>query len=192
MTDEDFILVESIKEKFTIELNQEVGYIKVLATDKNAFISTQLVKKLTKNLQSKIIQLRTNKIKERLEYSKKQYELKQNEFDFLQKQLAEFKDSNKNISTARFMSELQKLESEYDLQKNILINLASEFNNNKIKLNKNTPIFSVIDEVSIPNIKSKPDRGFIIIVSVLLGLILSIVYIFSKKQIFSLIKIFND
>ena len=28
------------------------------------------------------------------------------------------------------------------------MNLASEFNNNKIKLNKDTPIFSVIDEVS--------------------------------------------
>ena len=133
----------SIRSKYNIELNEKEGYIKVVANDENPFISSQLVEKITKNLQSKIIEIRTNKIKERLEFSKEQYELKQLEFDFLQKKLAEFKDSNKNISTARFMAELQKLESEYQLQQNILINLASEYNNNKIKLNKDTPIFLI-------------------------------------------------
>ena len=188
LNEEDFDLVTSFKEKFAIELNEKEGFIKVIASDKSAFISTQLVQIITKNLQSKIIELRTNKIKERLEYSKEQYELKQGEFDFLQKELAEFKDSNKNISTARFMSELQKLESEYQLQQNILMNLANEYNNNKIKLNKDTPIFSVIDEVSIPNERSKPKRSLIALIYVFLGLILSIGFVLGKEPVISLIK----
>jgi uncharacterized protein involved in exopolysaccharide biosynthesis len=192
LSEEDFSLVKNFKEKFTIELNEKEGFLKVIASDKNAFISTQLVKIITKNLQSKIIELRTNKIKERLEYSKEQYQLKQGEFDFLQKRLAEFKDSNKNISTARFMSELQKLESEYQLQQNILINLASEFNNNKIKLNKDTPIFSVIDEVSIPNERSEPKRSFLVMIYVFLGLILSISFILGKEPIINLVKEIKD
>ena len=142
-----------ISRKFEIELNSKDGYIKVFATDKNPFISSQIVSKITKSLQSKIIEIRTNKISERLEFSKEQYELKQAEFDILQKKLAEFKDSNKSISTASFMSELQKLESEYQLQQSILINLASEYNNNKIKAKQGHCIFSVIDEVSVPNQK---------------------------------------
>ena len=107
---EEFNLVKKFKQKFSIVLNDKDGYIEVIASDKDAFISTQLVKIVTKNLQSRIIELRTNKIKERLEYSKNQYELKQIEFNILQNNVADFKDSNKNISTARFMSELQKLE----------------------------------------------------------------------------------
>jgi len=158
ISQEEFGLVNNFKQKFSIVLNDKDGYIEVIASDKDAFISTQLVKIITKNLQSRIIELRTNKIKERLEYSKNQYELKQIEFNILQNNVADFKDSNKNISTARFMSELQKLESEYQLQQNILMTLASEFNNNKIKLNKDTPIFSVIDEVSVPNERSEPKR----------------------------------
>ena len=102
--------------------------------------------------------------------------------------LAEFKDSNKNISTAVFLSELQKLESEYQLQQNILINLASEYNNNKLKLNKNTPIFSVIDEVSVPNERSKPKRGFIILAFVFLGLLLTIGFITNKVHVMKLIE----
>ena len=192
LSEEDFDIVKSFKERFSIELNEKEGYIMVVATDKSAFISTQLVEKITKNLQSKIIELRTNKIKERLEYSKEQYQLKQGEFDFLQKKLAEFKDSNKNISTARFMSELQKLESEYQLQQNILINLASEYNSNKIKLNKDTPIFSVIDEVSIPNERSEPKRSLLVIIYVFLGLILSIGFIIGKEPIINLFKEIKD
>ena len=96
--------------------------------------------------------------------------------------------SNKSISTARFMSELQKLESEYQLQQNILINLASEYNNNKIKLNKDTPIFSVIDEVSVPNVRSSPKRSMLVIIYVFLGLIFSVGFVIGKEPLINLIE----
>jgi len=67
---EDFEMIKSLREKFSIELNDKEGYIKVIASDQDAFVSTQLVSLVTKNLQSRIIALRTNKIKERLDYSK--------------------------------------------------------------------------------------------------------------------------
>ena len=188
ISQEEFNLVKSFKEKFSIVLNEKEGYIEVIASDNDAFISTQLVKIVTKNLQSRIIELRTNKIKERLEYSKNQYELKQIEFNILQNNVAEFKDSNKNISTARFMSELQKLESEYQLQQNILMTLASEYNNNKIKLNKDTPIFSVIDEVSVPNERSEPKRSLIALIYLFLGVVLSTVYLLAKDPLTGIIK----
>tara|TARA_B100001059_G_scaffold131857_1_gene131953 strand:+ start:10 stop:1119 length:1110 start_codon:yes stop_codon:yes gene_type:complete len=188
ISQEEFGLLKSFKGKFSIVLNDKEGYIEVIASDKDAFISTQLVKIVTKNLQSRIIELRTNKIKERLEYSKNLYEEKQVEFDILQNNVADFKDSNKNISTARFMSELQKLESEYQLQKSILMNLASEFNNNKIKLNKDTPIFSVIDEVSVPNQRSEPKRSLIAIIYMFLGVVLSTVYLLAKEPLIGIIK----
>jgi len=185
---EEFDLVNNFKQKFSIVLNDKDGYIEVIASDKDAFISTQLVKIITKNLQSRIIELRTNKIKERLEYSKNQYELKQIEFNILQNNVADFKDSNKNISTARFMSELQKLESEYQLQQNILMTLASEFNSNKIKLNKDTPIFSVIDEVSVPNERSEPKRSLIALIYMFLGVVISIGYLLVKDPLAKIIK----
>jgi hypothetical protein len=188
ISQEEFNLVKSFKEKFSIVLNEKEGYIEVIASDKDAFICTQLVKIVTKNLQSRIIELRTNKIKERLEYSKNQYEQKQIEFNILQNNVADFKDSNKNISTARFMSELQKLESEYQLQQNILMTLASEFNNNKIKLNKDTPIFSVIDEVSVPNERSEPKKSLIALTYLFLGVVLSTGYLLAKEPLTEIIK----
>jgi hypothetical protein len=188
ISQEEFGLVNSFKGKFSVILNDRDGNIEVIASDKDAFISTQLVNIITKNLQARIIELRTNKIKERLEYSKNQYEQKQIEFNILQNNVADFKDSNKNISTARFMSELQKLESEYQLQQSILMSLASEFNNNKIKLNKDTPIFTVIDEVSVPNKRSEPKRSLIVIIYMFIGLVLSTGYLLAKEPLIGIIK----
>ena len=183
ISEDDYSIIQVFREKFAIEANKEEGYIKVSAYDKNPFISTQIVKLVTKNLQSNIISLRTNKIKEQLDYSKEQYQKQEEEFNILQNNLAKFKDSNKNISTAVFLSELQKLQSEYELQENILISLASEYNNNKIKLNKNTPIFSVLDEVSVPNKKSKPKRIQIILIYLFFGITFSIIYVLFKGKL---------
>ena len=74
--DVDYDLLHTFREKFKIELNDKEGYIKVFASDKDPFISSQIVEIVTKSLQSKIIEIRTNKIRERLEFSREQYELK--------------------------------------------------------------------------------------------------------------------
>ena len=188
ISDEDFSLINSLRSKFLVETVEKDGYIKVFGYDKDALISTQITTLATKLLQSRIIALRTNKIKAQLIFSKEQYDLKKVEFEKLQNKLAEFKDSNKNISTAKFMAELQKLESEYQLQQNILTNLASEYNNNKIKLNKDTPIFSVLDEVSVPNERSEPKRILIALIWVFLGVVLSTGYLLVKEPLAELIK----
>ena len=70
--------------------------------------------------------------------------------------------------------------------------MASEYNNNKIKLNKDTPIFSVIDEVSVPNERSKPVRSLLVIIFVFLGLVLSIIYVLGKEPTINLIKKIKD
>ena len=146
ISDEDFAIIKQFKEKFSMEANEDEGYIRVTASDKDAFISMQLVQLITKNLQSSIISLRTKKM----------------------------------------------LESEFNIQKNILMSLASEYNSNKIKLNKNTPIFSVLDEVSVPNERTQPKRKNIAILFTILGTITSIIYILSKEFVFRIYRELTD
>jgi len=179
----DYGIIQKVKTKFSIEANEKEGYIKVKASDENAFISAQLAKLVTKNLQLRIIFLRTEKIREEVNYSKEQYEKKEVEFEALQNNLAQFKDSNKNISTAKFMSKLQKLESENALQQNILMTLANQYYTNKTKLNKDTPIFSVLDEVTVPNERSKPKRKQIVFIYMFFGVIISISYLLLKETL---------
>lgn len=191
ISEEDSGLIENFKQKFYVEVNEKEGYIKVSGYDKKPVISAQIVKLVTKNLQSKIISLRTDKIKEELKYSEQQYERKKNDFELLQNDLAKFKDSNKNISSQVFLAELEKIQSEFQIQQNILMNLATQYNNNKIKLNKNTPIFSILDDVSVPIYSLKPKRKQIVIIFIILGILLSSSYLLFENRISELIKEFN-
>ena len=192
ISDGDNIIIDLFSSRFTIDVNKKDGYIRVVAMDKNAFISTQFVEMITKSLQYRIIALRTSKIKEQLDFSKEQYENQKIEFENLQKKLAEFQDSNKNINTAVFLSELQKLQSEYQLQQTILTSLASEYNNNKIKLNKDTPIFTILDNVSVPNQRSEPKRKQIVLTYTFFGIILAVFYVLSQEGLRKFLKELKD
>ena len=187
ISEEDYALIEKLKGMFKVEVIKRDGYIKVLAYDKNPFISGQLVELVTKNLQKRIITLRTNKIRNQLKYSEEQYLRKKTEFEEIQRKLAIFRDSNKNISTNLFASQLQILQSEYNLQERLLTSLAGEYNNNKIKLSKNTPIFSVLDEVSIPKEKSKPKRTLIVLLFVIIGILITSLHVLTNNYLKELI-----
>ena len=84
ISNEDYNHIKSFKNKYSIEINKKDGYIKVLGYDKDAFISSQIVNLVTKNLQHRIISLRTKKIKAQLDFSKEQYDRKKEEFESLQ------------------------------------------------------------------------------------------------------------
>ena len=191
ISEEDYALIKTLKGMFKVEVIKRDGYIKVLAYDKNPFISGQLVELVTKNLQKRIITLRTNKIRNQLKYSEEQYLRKKTEFEEIQRKLAIFRDSNKNISTNLFASQLQILQSEYNLQERLLTSLAGEYNNNKIKLSKNTPIFSVLDEVSIPKEKSKPKRTLIVLLFVIIGILITSLHVLTNNYLKELISHFR-
>ena len=76
----------------------------------------------------------------------------------------------------------------FGIFKSLFYFISSKFNNNKIKLNKNTPIFSVIDEVSVPNESSEPKKSIIALTYIFLGLIVSIGYLLTKEPLIKLIK----
>ena len=50
-----------------------------------------------------------------------------------------------------------------------------------IKVEENTPVFSVINEVVVPIEKSKPKRMLILAISIVLGLILGMGIIFGRE-----------
>ena len=75
------------------------------------------------------------------------------------------------------------MDHEYNQKIEFKEKLIKFFKENKIKFNKDTPIFSVLDDVSIPNQKSKPKRTQILFISIILGFIISTGYSLSVDPI---------
>jgi hypothetical protein len=92
-----------------------------------------------------------------------------------QNRLAVFQDQNININTAKANAEEQKLKAEYELAFNLYKSLDVQLEQAKIKVKEDTPIFSVMEPIQIPNEKSEPQRMKIVLMSAFLGVFLGFV-----------------
>jgi uncharacterized protein involved in exopolysaccharide biosynthesis len=106
-----------------------------------------------------------------LSYTQEQYNLKKSLLYSAQANLAGFKDRNIFISTSSFQTQLLRLESDYNNANIVYQELAKQVEQAKLQVSKDTPIFSVLKPVVVPNEKSGPKRLLIIAIWTFLGLI---------------------
>ena len=149
-------------------------------------VAAQMLSQAKKTLQETIIEFKTRKAKSQLEFIKKQYEEAEKNFKEKQLRLAAFQDSNRGLITAVPMTRQTQLQAEYSLANNVYIELAKQLENQKIKLQEDTPAFIDIEPVSIPLEKSKPKRGMIIAIWGFLGIVIGIGTIFGRDFIKSI------
>lgn len=181
---EDRFPLKKIQEITEISPNLKEGVVTLSVTMSNPILAAQIAKLVERELQDELIAFKVADAKVQYEFIQKQYNEKKEEFEKSQSRLANFKDRNQGLVTAFAQTELQRLESEYNLVFSVYSELAKQLEQAKIQVSKNTPIFSVIDPVSVPQSKSGPNMLFILIGSVVLGAFLAISYILISNFLF--------
>ena len=94
---------------------------------------------------------------------------------------------NKNIKSDLFLNQFSRIESEYNLSENIYNELALNKEKIAIDVRKNTPIFTVIKPVVIPNDRFEPKRSIIVLIYSFLGIIISSFWVLIKNPFFNII-----
>lgn len=182
-------LIETLSEKYTVTINEKEGYVAVSALDKNPMVAAELVQIVTANLQNEIIQKRLEKVQNNLDFTQSQYDEKKSEFERVQDRLARFKDRNQNISSSLFLNELERIQAEYSIALNVVTELATQVESAKLQVNKDTPIFSVIDPVTVPTRRDSPKRTLIVTIWLFLGVVLSVGFVLVKQPV---IEVWNE
>jgi uncharacterized protein involved in exopolysaccharide biosynthesis len=102
--------------------------------------------------------------------------------------LARYRDKNKNILTAADRTKMERLESEYQICFAVFTELAKQLENSRIQVKEETPVFSIIEPISVPIERFKPKRKQILFIWVFIGIIIGVALVFGKKY-FNKIKI---
>ena len=97
-------------------------------------------------------------------------------------------DNNINISSSLFQNKLSRIESELSIAQTVVQQLASQVEQAKLQVNKDTPVFTTIKPVTVPYEKSAPKRSVIVTVFVFLGFIISSGYSLVKEPLIEIIK----
>ena len=191
VTQEDKALFELINNNLSLSINEKEGFITITFTDSNKNVAAQITQIAQNLLQQKIIEFKNMSSKEMLDFALKQYSEKKDSYEKLQDERALFVDKNINISSSLFQNKLSRLDSELNILESIVQQLASQVEQAKLQVNKDTPVFTTIQPVTIPYEKSAPKRSLIVIVFAFLGLILSSGFVLVKepaKEIFRSIR----
>lgn len=186
ITPEERDLFSLLNSQFQITNNEKDNTISFSFSMGDPIGAAQMLSQAKKTLQETIIEFKTRKAKSQLEFIEKQYEEAEKNFKEKQMRLAAFQDSNRGLITAVPMTRQTQLQAEYSLANNVYIELAKQLENQKIKLQEDTPAFIDIEPVSIPLEKSKPKRGMIIAIWGFLGIVIGIGTIFGRDFIKSI------
>lgn len=180
LTRDQYEVSKKIKENLNLRINEKEGYLTLVSRFHQPFLAAQIAQKSQEFLQKYVTQFKVEKATAQLEFIQGRYDVSKSEFEEAQSRLAAFRDANKNISSEIMRTQEERLQNEYQLAFDVYSELAKQLEQALIKVEENTPVFSVINEVVVPIEKSKPKRTLILVIWFFLGIITGSSVIFGK------------
>lgn len=181
ITQDEKELIKKLGEQLSVEFNDKDGYVTLSARMPEAKAAAQLAKKAQELLQQAITAFKIQKAKDQLVFVEERYAEKEAVFNEVQDKLARFRDQNKNVSSAVAQTQLERLESDFSMASTVYTELAKQLETQKIQVKEDTPVFTIIEPVSIPIEKSKPQRPMILVIWTFLGGIVGVGIVFGKE-----------
>jgi uncharacterized protein involved in exopolysaccharide biosynthesis len=171
LTDEEFELQKSLASKISIANDKKEGVVSLTVVEDDPLVAAQVAQVTESALQDWIIEHKIKNAKAQFDFIEKQFESKQKEFFSIQEQLANYTDRNQNVLAASYLTRLDRLQAEFDLVNTVYSELAKQKEQAAIQLSKDTPTFSVLDPVKVPNEKTGPKKSLYILGAFFVGLI---------------------
>ncbi|WP_339878987.1 Wzz/FepE/Etk N-terminal domain-containing protein [uncultured Algoriphagus sp.] len=192
LTFEEFEHFNRLKGQLNVESKEDEGIVELTFKMPNPLMAAEMAQAAESLLQEQVINYKIHNANVQLEFMKERFEERKKEFEQTQKKLANFRDNNQNIISASLINYEQKLLAEYDFSFSIYTELAKQLEQAKIQVAKDTPVFSVIQKVTIPIQKSSPNRPLILIGFVVFGVVAALATCLIKQMLFYLKIDWND
>jgi uncharacterized protein involved in exopolysaccharide biosynthesis len=169
-----------MKGKINLTIDSKQGYLTLQASFPEALLSAQVADQTRELLQKYITRFKVEKTTDKLNFIEERYQEKKKEFEQAQEKLARYRDQNRNMSSALAQTEEERLQGEFSIAMNVYNELAKQLEQAKIQVKEETPVFSVLEPAVVPNQKSKPKKGMIVLISLFLGAIAGTGIVFGK------------
>lgn len=164
-----------------LKIESKDGVIFLSFTMPEPLMAAQMADFSFQLLQKEIISYKLGNILEELRFSEALYEEKKQEFYKIQNELGYFRDRNQNVISSSGQNQMERLQAEYNIKMSVFTQVANALESTKLQMAKDTPIFSILDPVTIPN-SSEATRGtFLILFSTIFGIVVAIVFIFLEQ-----------
>ena len=171
LSKDEYNALKILEQCVSLTLDNKNGYVTITTNMPEAVASAQLAQAAVVLLQKYITEFKIAKVQSNLDFIQSRYNEAKKNFEDIQIRRAAFRDANTNTNKYSARVEAEKLDAEYTLAMNLYSELATQLEQAKIEVKKDTPILTVVRPVTIPYKKSKPQRLQILVAFTFLGVV---------------------
>lgn len=187
LTEEEDVLVESVKNSVKCSVDKKTDVITIKVKDQDPMVCAILADSIRQKLQDFITEYRTSKARADYQYYLKLTENAKVEYEDAVCEYSSYCDTHVNAILQAYISERDNLENEMQLKFNTYTAMNTQLQAVKAKVQESTPVFTTLQNASVPVKPAGPKRMIFSIAMMILSGIISIICIFRKdiaEQIF--------
>ena len=174
LSEEDYKAIQQLDASISLVLNDKNGYVTLTTNMPEALAAAQLAQSAVTLLQKYITEFKIAKVQSNLDFIQSRFDEAKRNLEEIQVRRANFRDANANTSKYSARVEAEKLDAEYTLAMNLYSELATQLEQAKIEVKKDTPVLTVVRPITVPYQKSKPQRPMILMAFTFLGVVVGI------------------
>ena len=155
----------------TLDVDKKEGFITLNVTGSEPLMTAELAMKAQQLLQDEVTRFRIEKSQSELDYIQARFNEINAENDRNQMSLAVATDRTQNVATTSAQIGKQRMQSKYNVSNAVFVELAKQLEQAKMQVKKDTPVFTIIQPVTIPN-KAANSRAKKVVIWTFLGFVL--------------------
>lgn len=164
----------------SLDVNKKEGFITLMVNGSEPIQTAELAMKAQNLLQEELTRHRVEKSESELKYVQERFEEIKKENDYYQEQLAAINDRSQGFTGTRDRIERDRIQAKYNVSNAIFNELAKQLEQAKMQVKKDTPVYAVIQPVTIP-MKPSNSRAKTLIVWTFFGGILGCGIVIGKS-----------
>jgi len=168
---------EKFKSQLSVSVDAKTNLISIHVEMDEPLVTAQVADQVIHNLQEYVIRHKTSQVRENLYFIEARFNEKKSEFEIAQKALYAYRDRYRNVVAERVDPQFQELQDNYNILRSVYQDLAKQLEQARISVQKETPVFTVIEPVQVSSMKYKPRRSLIVVSFILTGVFFGIVFI---------------
>lgn len=172
--------INKMRKRVVVAVDKKSGVIKASVLMQDALVSARVMDVVLTKLQAYIADYRTRKAKHDLAFGEKLFGEAKDAYYKTQQTYARYVDENRNVISASYRTEEERLRNEMSLAYGVYNQMAQQLEMNKIKVQEVTPVFTVIEPARVAIKAAAPNKPMVLIGFVMLTFILSIGIIVGK------------
>jgi uncharacterized protein involved in exopolysaccharide biosynthesis len=174
-------LVKDLNTRVVASVDKKSLIITVSSKMPDPVVAASTVKIAVDYLKEYVTNYRTDKSRKQVKFLANQVAEAKARYQNAEIAVAGYKDRNRFLIMNTAKVEEQRLIADFMLAQTVYNELSKQFEQSKIRVEEETPVFKVLDPAKIPLQKSEPKRSIMVLSFAVLGVVLCFAYIFAKQ-----------